>query len=77
MTIDEVNEKISNLISESGLSGYDIAELGVGLLARGIFRIGDSELENNPNEAFDVGLNATSIIRDLSFSFKKIAQDIG
>lgn len=51
-------------------TGDELIEHGFGLIARGMFRIGEDE--GNPGEAAGKGLSCASIIRDLAFDFARI-----
>lgn len=75
MNIEKLNEKIDELLSSSNITGEEIVEIGVGLVARGIFRIGDSNHENNPTEAFYAGLNVASLFKELAYDFKNHSND--
>ncbi len=48
-------------------------EDGVGLVARGLFRLGDKSGENNPQAAGDAGLTAVSVIREMALDFLRKA----
>lgn len=50
-------------------TGEELVEMGVGLVARGMFRMGDKGSENNPKAAYDAGMAAINVIRELAFEF--------
>jgi hypothetical protein len=50
-------------------TGEQLIEEGVGLVARGMFRRGDKGGENNPEAAYDSGMTAVSVIREMAFDF--------
>ena len=51
----------------------ELIEAGVGLIARGMFRKGDKSGEAQPREAYEDGMAAVSVIRDMAFNFLKIS----
>lgn len=51
-------------------------EKGLGLIALGMLKIGDEKFGNDPKLAYEYGMSAVSIIREMSFEFlKKVSSD--
>ncbi len=46
-----------------------LIEDGVGLIARGMFRMGATGEQNNPQKAYNAGMAAISTIREMAFEF--------
>ena len=59
--------------NEDARSADQLIEEGVGLIAKGMFRLGDKSHEANPQAAYDAGMAVVSTVRGMSFDFLKIA----
>ena len=55
-------------------SGADLIEQGVGLIARGMYRMGDGDLGGDPQAASDAGFSAVSVIRGDALEFMRKAK---
>lgn len=51
-----------------------LIENGVALIAQGMFRKGSREGQGDPRGAFDSGMSAVSVIRELAFDFYRLAE---
>lgn len=51
----------------------ELIEQGVGLIAKGMFRRGSKQGEGRPKEAYEDGMTAVSVIREMAFNFLKQA----
>jgi hypothetical protein len=65
---------MSTADEQADMTADQLIEEGVGLVARGMFRLGDKSGENKPQAAFDAGLAAVSTIRSMAFDFKRNAK---
>ena len=50
-----------------------LIEEGVGLIAKGMFRMGHKDAGNDPKAASDAGMSAVSVIREMAFEFMRKA----
>lgn len=50
----------------------ELIEEGLGLVARGMFRLGDRGHMNKPMEAYDKGMSVVSVVRDMAVNFYRI-----
>jgi hypothetical protein len=60
-------------MSDDNKTPSDLIEEGVGLIAKGMFRRGDKSAENNPKAAYEDGMLAVGVIREMAFNFLRIA----
>jgi hypothetical protein len=58
------------------MSPDELMEEGLGLISRGMFRLGDKSLQNKPMEAYEQGMTLVSIIRDMAFSFRRLGEKV-
>ena len=64
----------SSATADDTRTATELIEAGVGLIAQGMFRLGDRAGENNPQAAYDDGMAAVSTIRSMAFDFLKRAK---
>ncbi len=56
------------------MTGYEMVEHGIGLIARGLFRQGHSEYEGDPVKAYELATVAASCLRDEAVSWRRKAE---
>jgi len=52
----------------------EMIEEGLSLIARGMFRMADENIGNDPRGAYDAGMGLVSVIRNMAFDFNRKSQ---